>query len=127
MAGSGMSVGGRILGHEQNYLGDTKNILLLVGYQSPGTIGHKLQNGAKKIFIEGKNLEVHAQILTIEGYSAHMDSDHLLEYVSEIGPSLKKVFVTMGELGASMFLAQRVRDYLGVEAVVPEKGSRYSF
>ena len=37
-------------------------------------------------------------------------------------PKLKKVFLVMGEPKASFFLAQRLRDYIGVNAMVPEYG-----
>ena len=49
MAGSGMSMGGRILGHEEEYLPDPKNTILLVGYQSPGSFGRQLSDGLKRI------------------------------------------------------------------------------
>ena len=36
-----------------------------------------------------------------------------------------KVFVAMGETGSSTFLAQRLHDELGVEAIVPSSGKSY--
>ena len=45
IAGAGMSHGGRILMHEQRYLEDPKTTLLLVGYQSVGSLGRLLQDG----------------------------------------------------------------------------------
>ena len=53
IAGSGMSNGGRILHHEAHYLPDPNNILLLTGYQSVGTLGRLIQDGAKEIHING--------------------------------------------------------------------------
>jgi len=127
IAGSGMSLGGRILKHEKKYLGEAKNTLLLVGYQSPGSIGRRLIDGDRKIKIDGEEIVVRAKIDKIDGYSAHMDSDHLLEYVEKSSPNgkLKKVFVCMGEPKSSAFLAQRIRDYLDIEAIVPERGSTW--
>ncbi|MBP7846213.1 MAG: MBL fold metallo-hydrolase, partial [Candidatus Pacebacteria bacterium] len=51
MAGSGMSMGGRIVHHERNYLPDKNNTLLLIGFQSLGTMGRLIEEGAKKIRI----------------------------------------------------------------------------
>jgi metallo-beta-lactamase family protein len=57
---------------------------------------------------------------TISGYSGHADRDALIEFVAESQETLKKVFVTMGEERASLFLVQRLRDYLGLDAIAPD-------
>jgi metallo-beta-lactamase family protein len=121
IAGSGMSTGGRVIHHEKNYLPDPDNTLLLTGYQSVGTLGRLLQEGLKKIRIMGEEVIVRAHIVTIYGYSGHKDSDGLLNFVESVGDSLKKVFVVMGEPKSSMFLVQKLRDNLGVEAYNPGK------
>ncbi len=125
MAGSGMSMGGRILGHEEEYLPDPKNTILLVGYQSPGSFGRQLSDGVKKISMHDRVVNVKAQIETIYGYSAHKDGDHLLSFVSTADERLKRVFVVMGEPKASMHLAQRINDELGGNAIVPERLKEY--
>ena len=119
IAGSGMSNGGRILHHEMHYLPNTNNTLLLTGYQSQGTLGRLIQDGAKEIHINGQVVAVRAKIVFIDGYSGHKDSDHLIEFVEQIADTLKKVFVVMGEPKSSLFLTQRLRDYLGVQAFAP--------
>jgi len=131
LAGSGMSVGGRVIGHEQHFLSDPKSTVLLVGYQSIGSLGRELADGAKKVTIHKETVHVKAQVATLYGYSAHKDSDHLVEFVATAGDGssgtnggkgkLKKVFVVMGEPGASMHLAQRLNDELGVKAMLPER------
>ncbi len=123
MAGSGMSNGGRIIHHERNYLPNANNTILLVGYQSLGTLGREIQEGAKTIRIYGEKVPVRAHVAMINGYSGHKDSDHLIQFVEDLSATLKKVFCVMGEPKSSMFIAQKVRDYLGLEAIVPERGS----
>lgn len=122
IAGSGMSNGGRVLHHEKNYLPDKKNILLLTGYQTMGTMGRMIQDGAKKVRIMGQDVFVRAKIVFIDGYSGHKDSSHLVEFVENTAEKVKKVFVTMGEPKSSMFLAQRLNDELGVQAHAPDSG-----
>ncbi len=122
MAGSGMSNGGRIIHHEKNYLGDKNNTILLIGYQSMGTLGRAIQDGTKKIRILGEDVVVRARIEKISGYSGHKDSDNLVEFVSYTAKSLKKVFLAMGEPKSSMFLAQRLKDNLNVNCYTPESG-----
>jgi hypothetical protein len=45
--------------------------------------------------------------------------DRLVEFAAEGQETLKKVFVAIGEPKSAMFLAQRLRDYVGLDAVVP--------
>ncbi len=125
LAGSGMSTGGRMLHHETVYLSDPKNTFILVGYQGLGTLGRTIADGAKHLTIAGQPVEVRARIEQIMGYSSHKDSDHLVEFVATAHDTLKKVFVVMGEPKASLFLAQRLRDELGVNAMYPERGKGY--
>lgn len=119
IAGSGMSHGGRILTHEKRYLEDAKTTLLLVGYQAVGSLGRVLYDGAKKVRIFDTDVQVRAKIAKIRGYSGHADRDQLVDFVEKGGEKVKRVFVTMGEERASLFLVQRLRDYLGVDAIAP--------
>ncbi len=121
IAGSGMSHGGRIRTHEKEYLDDRNCIVLLVGYQTVGSIGRLLQDGAKHVWIDNMKVKVNAKVATIRGYSGHADRDQLVEFVhGGLSPKTKQIFVTMGEERASLFLTQRLRDYLGAPAVAPE-------
>lgn len=122
IAGSGMSHGGRILNHEKTYLNDPRTTLLLVGYQATGSVGRRLQDGAKRIRIGDQEVRVRARIGHIRGFSGHADRDGLLSFVEAGGAKAKEVFVTMGEEKASLFLVQRLREYLGLKARMPEPG-----
>jgi metallo-beta-lactamase family protein len=123
IAGSGMSHGGRIRSHEREYLGEPTTTLLLVGYQTVGSVGRLLQDGAREVHIDGERIRVRAHIEKIEGYSGHADRDQLVDFVSHTKDSLRHTFIAMGEERSSLFLAQRLRDYLGVRAEIPEPGA----
>lgn len=122
IAGSGMSNGGRILHHERNYLSDPKSTLLLIGYQAVGTMGRALQEGIKKVRIFDEDVPVNAKIVAINGYSAHKDTNALLEFVGTMQDTVKKIFLVHAEPGVSLFFAQRVRDYLGIDTRIPKEG-----
>jgi metallo-beta-lactamase family protein len=119
IAGSGMSNGGRIVHHEKNYLPDANNTLLLTGYQAVGTMGRQIEDGARSVHILGEDVPVKAQVAKISGYSGHKDSDHLVNFVEDTANNVKKIFVVMGEPKSSMFLVQKLRDNLAVNAVAP--------
>ncbi len=122
IAGSGMSTGGRIIYHEKRYLSNPSSTLLIVGYQAAGTLGREIQEGAKKVMISGKEVQVNARVETISSYSAHMDSEDLINFANNSISTLKKVFVVMGEPFSSLFLSQKIQDNMNVEAVAPEEG-----
>lgn len=127
LAGSGMSEGGRVVNHEAHYLPDPNATIVLVGYQSVGSLGRKIYEGERQVSINGKKVEVKATVKSIMGYSSHKDSEHLLEFVEKTNQNnpLKKVFVIMGEPKASTFLSQRICDYLDIEAIYPEEAKEY--
>ena len=121
IAGSGMSHGGRIRHHEKHFLGDKNTTLLLVGYQGVGSVGRLLQDGAKQVWLDGMDVKVKAKVATIRGFSGHADRNQLIDLVyGGADKNTKQVFVTLGEERASLFLTQRLRDYLGVKAIAPE-------
>jgi metallo-beta-lactamase family protein len=125
IAGSGMSSGGRVVGHEIKFLPDPKSTILLMGYQALGTLGRKIQDKPESIEINGQNVSVKARIEMISGYSSHRDSNGIVKLVSETADTVKKVFVVMGEPKSSLFLTQRLRDELGVDAISPTRGKTY--
>lgn len=122
IAGSGMSQGGRVLAHEAALLPHHENTVLLVGYQAAGSLGRHLEEGLKRVSIFRRNVRVKAHIERIHGYSGHMDVNGLVSFVEPFADKLEKAFVVMGEPGASLFLAQRLHDYLDVRASTPARG-----
>ncbi len=122
MAGSGMSHAGRVIHHERRYLPDPNSKILLVGYQGAGTFGRLLQSKPKKVTLFGDSVRVRAGIESIKGYSGHKDLPALLAFVEPVADHVRQVFCTMGETKSSRFLAQRLRDYYNVKAVVPTLG-----
>ena len=123
IAGSGMSTGGRVVHHERHYLPDPNNTLLLTGYQAVGTPGRLIQEGVKTVRITGEDIVVRAHVVTLSGYSGHKDSDGLLAFVEDMQDTVKKIFVVMGEPKSEMFMVQKLRDNLGLDATAPEQGS----
>lgn len=127
VAGSGMMNGGRIVHHAMQYLPDENNIILFVGYQAVGTLGSIIQGGARHVNIFGNDVPIKAEVRTISGYSGHAGSDELVAFIDGCKHSVKKVFCAMGDPKSSMFLAQRLRDHLGVHASAPDQGDVVEF
>lgn len=122
IAGSGMSNGGRILHHERRYLSDEKSMVLIIGYQSRGSLGRQLLDGEKIVRILGEDVPVRATIRSMSGYSAHADSHQLFEWVRPMRHTLKKLFLVHSEEDQSRPFAGRVIAELAVDAYIPEDG-----
>ena len=122
IAGSGMSVGGRILFHEKLYLPNSKNCLLITNYQVKGTLGRRLMDGEKNIKIFNEDIVVRAKIVSIEGYSSHADQKALYNWLTNFSKPIKHIWAVQGEENCSEALAQLVRDHLGTPTSVPELG-----
>lgn len=119
IAASGMVTGGRVLSYLERYIVDEKNTVLLVGYQAEGTRGRKLLEGAKEIKFFGKYYPVNANILLIEGLSAHGDQNDLINWLSELESKPKKVFLIHGENNATDELKIKINETYGYDCVIP--------
>lgn len=98
ISSSGMMEGGRIRHHLLTTLDDTKNTLLITGYCEPSTLGGKLQQGAQKVHIFGQELDVKAEIIRINEYSAHADYEDIVRFLHcQDKDQIKKIYLVHGE------------------------------
>ena len=125
IAGAGMSSGGRIRAHELQYLPDANASILFVGYQAPGSLGRRIADGAHSVEIDGRSVQVRAHISQVSGYSGHADRDQLLDFVEREASRVERIFVAMGETKSELYLAQRIKDFYGIDAVVPNEGQQF--
>ena len=122
IAASGMITGGRVLSYLEHYVGLPETTVIIVGYQAEGTRGRKLLEGAKDIKIRGKYYNVEANIVEIEGLSAHGDQNDLLIWLSELDTKPKKVFIVHGENQPADELRIKINEKYGFDCVVPMIG-----
>lgn len=113
ISASGMCTGGRILHHLKHRLPDPKNTVLFVGYQAQGTRGRRLLEGADEIKIHGTTVPVRAEIVQIDGLSAHGDARELMRWLSGFERPPEQTFLVHGEPHASEALEKRIREQLG--------------
>jgi metallo-beta-lactamase family protein len=127
IAGAGMSHGGRIGRWETKFLPDPSSTLIIVGYQAPGTPGRRMMEGATSVRLAGNDIYIKAKVENLEGWSAHADRDELLKFAEQslADKRIKTIFTALGEPAAERFLAQRIHDYLGARAIVPELGQTW--
>jgi metallo-beta-lactamase family protein len=119
MAGSGMCTGGRIMHHLRHNLPIPETAVLIVGFQSPGTTGRKLVDGAESLMMFGEEVPVRASIHTMGGFSAHADQKGLLEWYGVMAPSRPRTIVTHGEDRARKAFSGLLQQQFGVQAECP--------
>ena len=125
LSASGMATGGRVLHHIAHHAGDPKNMIILTGFQAPGTRGATLASGAKLVRIHGRDVLVHAEIIQLQSASAHADGDQIMAWLATMPKAPSRVYVVHGELGASDELRKRLQNEKGWPAMVPEHGSTW--
>lgn len=124
ISASGMATGGRILHHLRNRLPEARNAVLLVGYQGEGTRGRQLQEGAEHVRIFGQDVAVRAEVLKMDGFSAHADADETLAWLRGFARPPRRTFLVHGEEPARTTLAARIRQELGWEVSAPAFGEK---
>lgn len=120
ISASGMLTGGRVLHHLVAFGPDPRNAILLAGYQAGGTRGASLAAGAKSVRIFGQDVAIGAEVVAIQGISAHADSDELIEWMRAAPSAPGMTYLTHGEPDASDALRRRVEHELGRKCRVPE-------
>jgi metallo-beta-lactamase family protein len=125
ISASGMAETGRILHHLKNHVEDSRNTVLIVSWQAPHTLGRRLAEQKKEIKIFGKTYKRRAQVVTINGFSAHAGQDDLVNYARATQNSLRKVFLVHGEPRGAEPLMARLKE-LGIQdTYYPEYGTSF--
>ncbi len=121
LSASGMCEAGRIRHHLKHNLWRPECTVLFVGYQSKGTVGAKLLEGAEVVKLFGEEIQVKAEIIRLEAFSSHADKSMLLDWIKEAEPRTH-VFVNHGEDDVTDMLAKEVTQLLGIPATAPYSG-----
>ncbi len=124
LSASGMCEAGRIRHHLKHNLWRKESIILFVGYQAIGSLGNKLQTGAKSVKLFGEDIAVNAEIATLHGTSGHADKEGLLNWLGKFQRKPRMIFVNHGDdQSCEAFRAEL--DSLGYYAEAPYSGTEY--
>ena len=123
LSASGMCEAGRIRHHLKHNLWRPESTIVFVGYQTRGTLGRALLEGAKEVKLFGEVIEVKAEITKIAGISGHADKNGLLKWINSFTEKPpKRVFVVHGEDKVCDEFARTLTDS-GYNAVAPYSGT----
>ena len=120
VSSSGMVAGGRILHHLMLRLPDPRNLVLFIGFQSPGTRGATIKSGAKEVKIYGEFVPIRAQVAALEQFSDHADTPELLDWLETFKNKPQETYLVHGEPAAASLLQAAIQKQLGWKVVVAE-------
>jgi metallo-beta-lactamase family protein len=120
ISASGMATAGRVLHHLKSLAPDTRNTILLPGFQAMGTRGDALARGASTVKIHGGHVPVRAEVVQFDHLSAHADQAGLLAWIAGCSRRPRRTFVTHGDPLASDALRRRIEETLGFRVEIPE-------
>ena len=124
LSASGMCEAGRIRHHLKHNLWRSESTVLFVGYQAEGSLGRKLQNGAKTVKLFGEEIAVNAEIATLHGTSGHADKEGLLNWLAGFVKKPRMIFVNHGD-DDSVEAFRAELNSLGYDAKAPYSGTEY--
>jgi metallo-beta-lactamase family protein len=123
IAGSGMCEGGRILHHLAHGASNSRNTILIVGFQAEHTLGRRIVEKQPIIKVFGEEIELRASVEVLNGYSAHADRTELCNWLAAVrkgSPALENVYLVHGEPAAQDALAAQLgRTGLKISAPAP--------
>lgn len=126
ISASGMCEAGRILHHLKHNLEDARNTVLIAGFQADGTLGRRLVEGRPEVRILGRQVSVNAQVVVLNGLSAHADHPELMASLSPLADASRKVALVHGEPSRAEALQSALLASGFAEVRIPEPGESMS-
>jgi metallo-beta-lactamase family protein len=93
-------------------LPDSRNAVILAGFQAQGTRGRALQEGAKTLRLFGQDVPVNAEIVELGQFSAHAGKSELMRWLTGLAVPPKQTYLTHGEPAAAQSLQASIQQQL---------------
>lgn len=128
IAASGMCEAGRVLHHLRAGIEDGRNTILIVGFQAPDTLGRRLVEKLPQVKIFGVMRERRAQVVVLNGFSAHADQRDLVRFAEGVRDKgeLQHVALVHGEPPQQRALAALLASKGCPKPFIPAPGDRLS-
>jgi metallo-beta-lactamase family protein len=122
IAASGMCEAGRILHHLKHNIEDPRNTVLLVGHQAQDTLGRRLAEHHSQVRVLNRQLSLRAEVVALNGFSAHADHDDFLACLGPLAGKTKKVRLVHGEPESAAALAEALKEAGFTDVAAPQRG-----
>lgn len=119
LSASGMATGGRVLHHIKDNAPDARNTLVFSGFQAEETRGRRIVQGQTLVKMLGEDVPIQAEVVTLDGLSAHVDGEEMLEWLSHLSYPPRQVFITHGEEAERLALQASIKKRFNWQALLP--------
>jgi len=120
ISASGMCTAGRIKHHLKHNLWRKESSIVFVGYQANGTLGRRIKDGERVVKIFGEEIQVNAEIHSLEGFSSHADREGIMWWIKGFKNKPKKIFIVHGEEEAMEEVSRKIEEELKIKTYIPE-------
>ncbi len=124
MATSGMLVGGASVEYFKHLAENPNNTIILTSYQGEGSLGRRIENGAKEIDFGSAEkpeiIPVKMETHSIHGLTGHSSRTQLMNYIGRLDPKPKKVIIVHGESSKCLDLASSLHKAYRIETSAPK-------
>lgn len=122
VAASGMCDAGRILHHLKRSVDDPRAAVILVSYQAPQTVGHRLMARGPRIRIGNRDFNKWADVHYLNGFSGHADHADFLAMLGPLVGQVGKVRLVHGEPESATALAKGLQEIGFNDVAAPGRG-----
>ena len=84
ISSSGMLTAGHVLTYAKSILPCKRDCVCFVGYNSPMTIGGKIQQGAKSVTIDNQSVPIRCEINIFRTFTGHAQQQELISYMKSM-------------------------------------------
>jgi metallo-beta-lactamase family protein len=128
ISASGMCEAGRVLHHLREGIEDSRNTILIVGYQAQHTLGRRIVERQREVKVFGVMRRLAAEVVVLNGFSAHADQKDLTEFAEGVRSQgkLRQVLLVHGEPPAQAALIAKLTEhgFATVQAPGPDEKIR---
>jgi metallo-beta-lactamase family protein len=121
VASGGMCEAGRILHHLEKNLDDPRNSVVLVSYQTPGSLGRKMLERGPTVRVRHRTCNKWADIIDLNGFSGHADQNDLLRQLRPLAGTQPRVRLVHGDLDQANALASVLRAEGFIDVAIPQR------
>jgi len=126
IAASSMCEDGRVVHHLARTIEEPRNMVIMVGFQAMNTLGRRIVDRHPKVRVFGAERPVRAEVVVLDGFSAHADQPELLSWVTAVrahGP-LDQIALVHGEPAAQKAFRAQLQERGFAHVGIPMKGER---
>lgn len=127
IAAGGMCENGRIRHHLLHSVEDSRNTIVLIGFQGEHTLGRRIAERNPMVKILDRIVRLEARVESLGGLSAHADAEDFRWFFSHMSADshIGRAFIVHGEQAGAQALAAMLHDLCDEDPAIPQLGESF--